>query len=55
MLYLLLACQPPSDSAAPKVVDEVRAEIEVDPPEITFGQVVVNDPVAHTETVTVSN
>lgn len=55
MLYLFLACQPPSDSATPKTVDEARAEIKVDPPEISFGQVLENDTVAHMETVTVSN
>lgn len=58
-LPLLLACQEYSVVQGKDVLvgDENTGEpdIEVSPPEIAFGQVAVNDTVAHVETVTVTN
>ncbi len=56
---LLVACQEYSVNDAKDVLvgDDTNGEpdIDVNPTEIAFGQVMVNDEIAHTETVTLTN
>ena len=54
-MLLLLACTAAKDSAPAEEAPAPAADIDVNPTEVDFGQVVVDDTARHTETVTLTN